>query len=66
MAALIRQSFETVAPSEADALLAESSRLLATRKLGRRRASESGFSTTATKPRRFLCQRLRCDCSSAC
>ncbi len=37
MAALIRQSFETVAPSEADALLArESSRLLATRKLGRR------------------------------
>ena len=36
MAALIPQTFETVAPSEADALLArESSRRLATRKLGR-------------------------------
>ncbi len=37
MAALIPENFETVAPSEADALLArESSRLLATHKLGRR------------------------------
>ena len=37
MATLIPENFETVAPSEADALLArESSRLLATRKLGRR------------------------------
>ena len=37
MAALIPQGFETVAPSAADALLArESSRLLATRELGRR------------------------------
>jgi excisionase family DNA binding protein len=37
MAALIAASFETVAPSEADTLLArESSRRLATRKLGRR------------------------------
>lgn len=37
MAALIPENFETVAPSEADALLArESSRLLAARKLGRR------------------------------
>src|SRR5271170_8195283 len=37
MAAMIPKNFETVAPSEADALLArESSRLLATRKLGRR------------------------------
>ena len=36
MAALIPENFETVAPSEADALLArESSRLLATHKLGR-------------------------------
>jgi excisionase family DNA binding protein len=37
MAALIPENFETVAPTEADALLArESSRLLATRELGRR------------------------------
>ncbi len=37
MAALVPENFETVAPSEADALLArESSRLLATYKLGRR------------------------------
>src|SRR3954447_20420301 len=37
MAALIPEDFETVAPSEADALLArESSRRLATHKLGRR------------------------------
>src|SRR3954469_4936101 len=37
MTALIPENFETVAPSEADALLArESSRVLATRKLGRR------------------------------
>ena len=37
MAAVIHQHFETVAPSEADALLArESSRRLATRKVGRR------------------------------
>ncbi len=37
MAARITENFETVAPSEADALLArESSRLLAARKLGRR------------------------------
>ncbi len=37
MATLIPEHFETVAPSEADALLArESSRLLATHKLGRR------------------------------
>ncbi len=37
MAALVPENFETVAPSEADALLArESSRLLATHKLGRR------------------------------
>jgi excisionase family DNA binding protein len=37
MAALIHQNFETVAPSEADALLArESSRRLATRKVGLR------------------------------
>jgi excisionase family DNA binding protein len=37
MASLIPENFETVAPSEADALLArESSRILATRKLGRR------------------------------
>jgi excisionase family DNA binding protein len=37
MAVLIPENFETVAPSEADALLArESSRRLATRKLGRR------------------------------
>ena len=37
MAALIPENFETVAPSEADAMLArESSRLLATHKLGRR------------------------------
>jgi excisionase family DNA binding protein len=37
MTALISENFETVAPTEADALLArESSRLLATRKLGRR------------------------------
>jgi len=37
MAALIPENFETVAPSEADALLArESSRRLATHKLGRR------------------------------
>jgi len=37
MAALIPENFETVAPSAADALLArESSRLLATRTLGRR------------------------------
>jgi excisionase family DNA binding protein len=37
MAALIPENFETVAPSEADALLArESSRRLATYKLGRR------------------------------
>ena len=36
MATLIPENFETVAPSEADAVLArESSRLLATRKLGR-------------------------------
>lgn len=37
MATLVPEHFETVAPSEADALLArESSRRLATRKLGRR------------------------------
>jgi excisionase family DNA binding protein len=37
MAALIPENFEIVAPSEADALLArESSRLLSTRKLGKR------------------------------
>ncbi|MBA4062537.1 MAG: DNA-binding protein [Isosphaera sp.] len=37
MSTLIPENFETVAPSEADAVLArESSRLLATRKLGRR------------------------------
>ena len=37
MATLIPENFETVAPSKADALLArESSRLLATHKLGRR------------------------------
>lgn len=37
MTTLIPENFETVAPSEADALLArESSRLLATHKLGRR------------------------------
>jgi excisionase family DNA binding protein len=37
MATLIPENFETVAPSEADARLAlESSRLLATRKLGKR------------------------------
>jgi excisionase family DNA binding protein len=37
MTALIPENFETVAPTEADALLArESSRRLATRKLGRR------------------------------
>jgi len=37
MAAMIPENFETVAPSAADALLArESSRLLGTRKLGRR------------------------------
>jgi hypothetical protein len=39
MAALIAANSETVAPSEADTLLArESSRRLATRKLGRRRS----------------------------
>ena len=37
MASLITENFETVAPSAADAVLArESSRLLATRKFGRR------------------------------
>ena len=37
MTSMISESFETVAPSEADALLArESSRLLATHKLGKR------------------------------
>lgn len=37
MATLMPENFETVAPSEADALLArESSRLLSTRKLGKR------------------------------
>ena len=66
MAALIRQSFETVAPSEADALLARIEPPIGYSQTGPARASESGFSTTATKPRRFLCQRLRCDCSSAC
>jgi excisionase family DNA binding protein len=51
MATLIPENFETVAPSEADAQLAlESSRLLATHKLGKRSSIRLRFEDDETEP----------------
>ena len=64
MSTLIPGNFETVAPSEADAVLArESSRQLATRKLGRRASVRLRLDGDNTEV--GSCRPLPCDCSSA-
>jgi hypothetical protein len=60
MTALLSDSFETFSPTEADTQLArESSRKLAARKLGGELAS-AFRSWMTTRPRQWLCLRLRC------
>ena len=67
MAALIPENFETVAPSEADALLArESSRLLATHELGRRASVRIRLLDDGDEAETVSVPASACDCSSTC
>ena len=63
MSTLLPENFETVSPTDSDARLAlESSRILASRKLGKKRASESDWVMTI-QLRGWLSPHRRCDYS---
>jgi hypothetical protein len=67
MTTLISEKFETVAPTEADTQLApESSRRLATHKLGGRSSVRIQLLDDGKEARQWPCPLPRCACSCTC